>query len=126
LVLPCFQGIRLTEVIRDQEIDLLPYISWDGERSQIDILKEQLIEGKRALNSASLQAALPLSEELELLSRGISYRAAGELKCDLMLNLIDVYRSKLGLEDKARALQRSVRRGEFTFVEEGIHLYSLQ
>ena len=104
-------GVRLLDVMLEQDNDLLPYIGWDGERTNLEIVKEKLVNGKRALNSASVAASLELSEELEALCQKISYRAGGEEKSDLMFTLIDIYRSRCKLEDKARELERQMRRG---------------
>ena len=104
-------GVRLLDVMREQDKDLLPYIGWDGERSKLEILKEKLVNGKRELIGASVATSLRLAEELESISREVSYRAASEEKSEVILTLIDIYRSRCKLEDKAKDLERQMQRG---------------
>lgn len=95
----------------ENDLDLLPYMAWDGDRSQRDILKEKLINGKQSLINASLMTKEDLSRELEALCDKISYRAGGEAKFELMTTLIQTYRKELNAQEKARALEQKLERG---------------
>jgi hypothetical protein len=97
----------------EHDIDLLPYISWDGERSQIDIIKEKLLNAKRLFDSASVTNKTDLSNEYEKLCQNISYRAGGDAKYDLMLTIIDANRMIFKETDKARQLEEKMHQGKY-------------
>ena len=109
----CFLlGVRLLDVMLEHDLDVLPYIGWDGDRSQIDMIKEKLINARRALLSAPVSSKIDLSIEFESLCQKISYRAGGEAKYDLMLALIDTYKSALNERGKAHELVNQLRSGK--------------
>lgn len=95
----------------ENDRDLLPYIGWDGDRSQRDLIKEKLVNGKRELIGAGATTKGDLSEDLEKLCQTISYRAGGEAKFELMFALIETYRSQLKSEGKARSLEQQMQQG---------------
>jgi poly [ADP-ribose] polymerase len=105
-------GVRLLDVMRENDIDLLPYIAWDGERSQIDLIKEKLINAKRLFDNASISNKIQLTNEYEDLCKNISYRSGGDAKYELMLNIIDTYRTTLKEKDKARQLEEKMKDGK--------------
>ena len=98
----------------EKDLDLLPYIGWEGERSQIEILKEKLINAKRLFDSASITNKIDLSNEYIDLCQNISYRAGGDAKYDLMLSIIDTYRTNFQERDKARNLQEKMQMGKYS------------
>jgi hypothetical protein len=104
----------------ENDIDLLPYIGWDGDRSQIDLIKEKLINAKRLFDSASISNKIELTNEYENLCKNISYRSGGDAKYELMLTIIDTYRTILKEKDKARQLKEKMKDGKIeNFVEMG-------
>jgi hypothetical protein len=105
-------GVRLLDVMLERDIDLLPYIGWDGDRSQIDLIKEKLINAKRLFDSASISNKIELTNEYENFCKNISYRSGGDAKYDLMLTIIDTYRMILKEEEKARELEEKMKNGK--------------
>ncbi|CAF3878098.1 unnamed protein product [Rotaria magnacalcarata] len=102
-------GARLLDVMLENDNDLLPYISWDGEHSPIDIIKDKIINAKRVFDSASILNKIELSIEYEKLCQNISYRSGGDAKYDLMLAIVDTYRITLQEKEKARQLYDKIR-----------------
>jgi hypothetical protein len=105
-------GVRVLDVMLEHDIDLLPYIGWDGDRSQIDLIKEKLINAKRLFDSASISNKIQLTNEYENLCKNISYRSGGDAKYDLMLTIIDTYRTILKEKEKTRELEEKMRDGK--------------
>ncbi|CAF0838136.1 unnamed protein product [Rotaria sp. Silwood1] len=103
-------GVRLLDVMLENDIDLLPYIGWDGDQSLSDIIKDKLINGKRLFDSASISNKIDLVNEYENLCQNISYRFGGEAKYDLMLTIIDTYRTILKQKEKARELEENMQK----------------
>ena len=96
----------------EHDIDLLPYIGWDGDRSQIDIFNEKLINAKRLFDSSSITNKIDLTNEYENLCQNISYRSGGDAKYDLVLTIIDAYRTTFKEDAKARQLEEKMRDGK--------------
>lgn len=96
----------------ENDIDLLPYVGWDGDRSQIDLLKEKLINAKRLFDSASITNKIQLTNEYENLCKTISYRSGGDEKFELMLSIIDTYRTTLKENNKAREIEEKMKDGK--------------
>ncbi|CAF2450560.1 unnamed protein product [Rotaria sp. Silwood2] len=103
-------GVRLLDVMLENDIDLLPYIGWDGDRSQIDIIKDKLINGKRLFDSASISNKVELLNEYESLCQNISYRSGGDAKYNLMVAIIDTYRITFKQKVKARELEENMQK----------------
>ncbi|CAF0923046.1 unnamed protein product [Rotaria sordida] len=103
-------GVRLLDVMLENNIDLLSYIGWDGDRSQIDIIKDKLINGKRLFDSASIANKIDLLNEYENLCQNISYRFGGDAKYDLMLTIINTYRTTFKQKEKARELEENMQK----------------
>ncbi|CAF4227906.1 unnamed protein product [Rotaria sp. Silwood2] len=101
-------GVRLLDVILENDIDLLPYIGWDGDKSQIDIIKDKLINAKLLFDNASITNKIDLVNEYENLCQKISYRSGSDAKYDLMLTIIDTYRITLKENNKARKLEEKM------------------
>lgn len=106
------KGVRLLDVILEHDIDLLPYIGWDGDRSQIEIIKDKLLNAKRLFDSASISNKIELTNEYEKLCQNISYRSGGDAKYDLMLTMIDTYRMTLKENKRARELEKKMQEGK--------------
>ncbi|CAF4222507.1 unnamed protein product, partial [Rotaria sp. Silwood2] len=102
-------GVRLLDVILENDIDLLPYIGWDGDKSQIDIIKNKLINAKLLFDSSSIKNKIDLINQYENLCQNISYRFGGDEKYDLMLTIIDTYRTTLNEKEKARKLEENMQ-----------------
>ncbi|CAF1124393.1 unnamed protein product [Adineta steineri] len=102
-------GVRLLDVMLENDIDLLPYVGWDGDRSQTDLMKEKLLNAKRLFDSASVSSKIDLSNEYESFCQNISYRSGGDAKYDLMLTIIDTYRMTLKENEKARELENKMQ-----------------
>ena len=97
----------------ETDVDLLPYIGWDGDRSQIDLIKEKLTNAKRLFDSASIANKIQLTNEYEDLCKNISYRSGGDAKYELMVTVIDTYRTTLKEEEKARELEEKMKDGKW-------------
>ena len=104
-------SVRLLDVMNEHDIDLLPYMDWDGERSKIDIIKEKLINAKCFYDSAPISNKINLLNEYEKLCQNISYRSGGDAKYALMLTIIEGYRTTFKEKDKARQLEEKIRTG---------------
>ncbi|CAF4516111.1 unnamed protein product, partial [Rotaria magnacalcarata] len=39
-------GVRLIDVMLDRDVDILPYIEWDGDKSNLALIKQKLIDGR--------------------------------------------------------------------------------
>lgn len=92
----------------EKDVDLLPYIGWEGDRSQQDLIKEKLLNAKRLFDSASITSKGQLTNEYEELCKNISYRSGGKEKSNLMLTIIDTYETVLKEQDKARMLKEKM------------------
>lgn len=108
-------GVRLLDVMLENDVDLLPYIGWEGERSQMDLVKEKLINAKRLFESASIANKIQLTNEYEEFCQKISYRAGGEAKYQLMLTILDTYQTVSKDDEKVRALTMNMQRGKIFF-----------
>ncbi|CAF3711146.1 unnamed protein product [Rotaria sp. Silwood1] len=64
--------VQFLDVILENDIDLLPYITRNRDHSQIDIIKDKLINSKRLFDSPSITNKLNLSNEYENLSENLS------------------------------------------------------
>ncbi|CAF3743237.1 unnamed protein product [Rotaria sp. Silwood1] len=102
-------NVRLLNIMLENDIDLLSYIDWDGDKSQIDIIKNKLINAKLLFDSASITNKIDLVNEYENLCQTISYRFGGDAKYDLMLTIIDTYRITLKEKEKARKLEENMQ-----------------
>lgn len=107
----------------ENDVDLLPYIGWEGDRSRIDLLKEKLIDGKRLFDSASISHKIQLINEYENLCKNISYRSGGDAKYELMLTLIDTYNTVLKEKGKAQELEEKMIEGETENFVEMINIF---
>lgn len=96
----------------EKDADLLPYIGWDGDRSQQDLIKEKLINAKRLFDSASISSKIQLTNEYEEFCKNISYRSGGEEKYNLMLTIIHTYETVLKEQEKARKLKEIMAVGK--------------
>jgi hypothetical protein len=108
----------------DRDVDLLPYIGWDGDVSNLTSIKQKLIDARISLESASIQTKQESIIDIEKLCEKISYRAGGDPKFHMMMTIIRTYRYSLNQHDKADELERKMRNGmlialrqTFTFVE---------
>ncbi|CAF4460452.1 unnamed protein product [Rotaria socialis] len=102
-------GVRLLDVMLENGNDLLPYTGWDDERSQIDIIKDKIINAKRVFDSASISNKIELSIEYEKLCQNISHRSSGDAKYELILAIADTYRTTFQEKEKARQLYDKIR-----------------
>lgn len=114
---PIQTGVRLLDVMLENEIDLLPYINWEGERSQIDLVKDKLINGKRQLDNASITNKTELTHQYEQLCQNVSYRSGGDPKYQLMLTIIDTYQTVLKDDLKAQQLIDEMKTGSNERIE---------
>lgn len=94
----------------DKNIDLLPYIAWEGDRSKKDLVKEQLVEARKALNSSSIINKTRLIVELDKLCQNVSFRSAGQEKFDLLNDLIRHLQND-HQHDQAQQLKSNMKKG---------------
>ena len=104
-------GVRLLEVMLEQDVDLLPYMGWDGDLSNLTLIKQKLIDARISLESASIQGKKETVGDIEKLCQKISYRAGGDEKFGTMMSIIRAYRYSLNDYDKADELEDKMRNG---------------
>ncbi|CAF3569025.1 unnamed protein product [Rotaria socialis] len=102
-------GVRLIDVMLDRDVDILPYIEWDGDKSSLALIKQKLIDGRVSLESASILSKKESVVDIEKLCEKISYRAGGDAKFDMMMSIIRTYRHSLNEHDKANELEDKMR-----------------
>ncbi|CAF3751920.1 unnamed protein product [Rotaria sp. Silwood1] len=102
-------GVRLPDVMRDRDVDLLPYIGWDGDISNLDIIKQKLIDARISLECASIQSKKESIVDMEKLCDKISYRAGSDAKFNLMMTIIRTYRYALNDYEKANEIENKMR-----------------
>ena len=91
--------------------DLLPYMKWDGDTSNITVIKQKLIDGRISLECASIQRKKETVTDLEELSQRVSYRVGGDAKFGIMMTIIRTYRYSLNQYDKANELEDKMQNG---------------
>ncbi|CAF1293730.1 unnamed protein product [Rotaria sordida] len=102
-------GVRLLDVMLDRDVDLLPYMQWDGDLSDLTLIKQKLIDARISLQSASIQSKKELIADFEKLCEKISYRAGGDAKFDMMMTIIRTYRYSLNEYDKSIELENKMQ-----------------
>lgn len=95
----------------DRDVDLLPYMEWEGELSSLASIKQKLLDSRISLTSASFQRKKESIDDIEKLCEKISYRAGGDAKFDMMMAIIQTYRYSLNEHDKANELEDKMRNG---------------
>ncbi|CAF0977629.1 unnamed protein product, partial [Didymodactylos carnosus] len=102
------QGVSLLNVMVDKDIDLLPCIGWDGENSQLESMKEKIINLKKSIESASIQSKIQSCLDLISLCKNVSYRQCQE-KFDAMQTLIETYYYSLKDQETAVILIKQMK-----------------
>ncbi|CAF2796559.1 unnamed protein product [Rotaria sp. Silwood2] len=102
-------AVRLLDVMLDRDVDLLPYMGWDGDVSNLDTIKQKLIDARISLESASIQSKKESVVNIEKLCEKISYRAGGDAKFDMMMTIIRIYRYALNEHEKANEIEDQMR-----------------
>jgi hypothetical protein len=102
----------------DRDVDLLPYIGWDGDVSNLTSIKQKLIDARISLDSASIQNKKESITDIEKLCENISYRTGGDPKFDIMMAIIRTYRYSLNEHDKADQLEQKMRNGMFIHLKQ--------
>ncbi|CAF4902952.1 unnamed protein product, partial [Rotaria sp. Silwood1] len=101
--------VHLLDVMHDRDVDLLPYIGWDGNISNLDIIKQKLIDARISLESTSIQSKKESIVDMEKLCEKISYRAGGDAKFNLMMTVIRTYRYTLNEYEKANEIENKMQ-----------------
>ncbi len=108
----------------ERDVDLLPYMGWDGDVSNLTLIKQKLVDARISLECASIQGKQETIADIEKLCQKISYRAGGDAKFGIMMTIIRTYRYSLNEYDKADELQDKMRKGmlidlrpKFTYIE---------
>ncbi|CAF3055507.1 unnamed protein product [Rotaria sp. Silwood2] len=104
-------GVRLLDVMLDRDVDLLPYVGWDGDVSNLTSIKEKLLDARISLENASIQSKKETVSDIEKLCEKISYRTGGDAKFDTMMTIIRTYRYSLNEHEKANELEEKMRNG---------------
>ncbi|CAF4085880.1 unnamed protein product [Rotaria sp. Silwood2] len=102
-------GVRLLEVMLERDADLLPYMGWDGDASNLTLIKQQLADARISLQCASIQDKKETVADIEKLCQKISYRAGGDAKFGTMMTIIHTYRYSLNEYNKADELEDKMR-----------------
>jgi len=105
------------ESMIEHDIDLLPYMGWDGHVSNLTLIKQQLVDARTSLQSASILSKKQTITDLEKLCQQISYRAGGNAKFDLMMSIIRTYRYSLNQYDKADQVEQKMESGRFIHLQ---------
>ncbi|CAF3441553.1 unnamed protein product, partial [Rotaria sp. Silwood2] len=103
--------VRLLDVMLDRDVDLLPYVGWDGDVSNLTSIKEKLLDARISLENASIQSKKETVSDIEKLCEKISYRTGGDAKFDTMMTIIRTYRYSLNEHEKANELEEKMRNG---------------
>ncbi|CAF4077169.1 unnamed protein product [Rotaria sp. Silwood2] len=103
-------GVHLLEVMLERDVDLLPYICWDGDLSNLTLIKQKLVDVRISLECASVQSKKETVADFEQLCQKISYRAGGDAKFSIMMTIIRTYRYSLNEYDKADELEDKMRK----------------
>jgi hypothetical protein len=104
-------GVRLLDVMLDRDEDLLPYIGWDGDVSNLTSIKQKLIDARISLESSSIQTKKESINDIEKLCDQISYLSGGDQKFDMMITIINTYRYSFNQQDKADQIEYKMRNG---------------
>lgn len=108
----------------ERDVDLLPYMGWEGDVSILTIMKQKLLDARLSLECASIQGKKELIADIEKLCQKVSYRTGGDAKFGTMMTLIRTCRYSLYDYDKADELKDKMQKGmlinlgsKFTFIE---------
>ncbi|CAF1434307.1 unnamed protein product [Rotaria sp. Silwood1] len=104
-------GVRLVNVMVDRDIDLLPYIGWDGDMSHLTSMKQKLINARISLESASILSKKDSIVDIEKFCEKISYRSGDEAKFDMMMTIIRTYHYSFNEPEKANQIEDKMRNG---------------
>ncbi|CAF1609985.1 unnamed protein product [Rotaria magnacalcarata] len=107
-------GVRLLEVMVERDVDLLPYMEWDGDVSNLTIIKQKLVDARISLECASIQGKKETITDIEKFCQKVSYRAGGDAKFAIMMAIIRTYRYSLNDYDKAVELKDKMRKDIMT------------
>ena len=97
--------------MREHDADLMPYMGWDGDASNLALIKQQLVDARISLECASIQGKKETVVDTEKLCQKISYRAGGNAKFGTMMSIIHTYRYSLNEYDKADELEHNLQNG---------------
>ncbi len=95
----------------DRDIDLLPYIGWDGDMSHLTSMKQKLINARISLESASILSKKDAIVDIEKFCEKISYRSGDEAKFDMMMTIIRTYHYSFNEPEKANQIEDKMRNG---------------
>lgn len=95
----------------ERDVDLLSYMEWDGDASNLTLTKQQLNDARVSLECASIQRKKETVADIEKLCQNISYRAGGDAKFGTMMTIIRTYRYSLNEYDSADELEDKMRNG---------------
>ncbi|CAF3654376.1 unnamed protein product [Rotaria sp. Silwood1] len=104
-------GVRLVNVMVDRDIDLLPYIGWDGDMSHLTSIKQKLINARISLESASILSKKDSIVDIEKFCEKISYRSGDDAKFDMMMTIIRAYHYSFNEPEKANQIEDKMRNG---------------
>ncbi|CAF4353623.1 unnamed protein product, partial [Rotaria sp. Silwood2] len=102
-------GVCLVNVMVDRDIDLLPYIGWDGDMSHLTSMKQKLINARISLESASILSKKDSIVDIEKFCEKISYRSGDEAKFDMMMTIIRTYHYSFNEPEKANQIEDKMR-----------------
>ncbi len=101
----------------ERDVDLLPYMGWVGDASNLTLIKQQLVDARITLECASIQGKKEIVGDIEKLCQKISYRTGDDAKFRTMMTIIRTYRYSLNEYDKADELEDKMRNGMFIDLE---------
>ena len=62
-------GVRLLDIMLEHDVDLLPYMGWDGDVSSLTLIKQKLVDARISLECASIQGKKEVVADIEKLSQ---------------------------------------------------------
>ncbi|CAF1574739.1 unnamed protein product, partial [Adineta ricciae] len=107
--LSSIRNVRLLDIMFERDNDLLPYMSWDGDISNLTLIKQKLIDARILLQCASFQSKKETIVDIEKLCQKISYRTGGDEKFNTMMTIIRTYRYSLSEYDQADEIEEKMR-----------------
>ncbi|CAF4052927.1 unnamed protein product, partial [Adineta steineri] len=106
---PVQPGVHRLRVMLEGDEDLLPYMGWDGDVSNLTSIKQKLIDARISLESASILSKREIIVDIEKLCQTISYRTGGDAKFNIMMSIIRAYRYSLNEYDKANEIEDTMK-----------------
>ncbi|CAF1119458.1 unnamed protein product, partial [Didymodactylos carnosus] len=101
--------IHPLDIMYENDVDLLPYLYWDGDESRSITIQRQILSIKEAIDSSPIIRKEKLCNELLLLCKQLPYAQQQNEKFNTMLALVDTYRYSLKNNEQAQSLVKQMQ-----------------